>query len=53
MKRFEAARIYGQFFILPSLGILFRVETSYAPRVAIAWLCWGMSFGLGREEVES
>lgn len=49
-KRFVAARLYGQFFILPSIGILSRVNTTYKPRLAIAWLCWGCSIGLGKEK---
>lgn len=50
MKRIEFARLYGQLFILPSVGFLFREQTTYKPRLAIAWLHWGVSIGFGKEK---
>ncbi len=50
MKRIEFATIYGQFLVLPSIGFLYRANTTYKPRLAIAWLFWGVSIGFGRKE---
>ena len=48
-ERFEAIRIYGQFFILPCFGLVFRVDTDYHVRVAVAWLVWQASLGVGKK----
>ena len=48
-KRFEAARVYGQFFILPTIGLIYHSNTTFAPRLSFAWLFWGCSFGLGKK----
>lgn len=47
-KRFMIYRLNGQFFILPCVGVIMHFRTEYRPRIAVAWLWWSVSFGLGR-----
>ena len=48
MGRLEIATLIDQFYILPAIGEVTFYGAQYKPRLCVAWLKWGASFGLGR-----
>lgn len=47
-SRIVAQTIYGQFMILPAIGVVFGRNVTRKPRLCFSWLFWGVSVGLGK-----
>lgn len=43
--RIAACKRDRQFCILPTIGILHHLCGMYSVRIAVMWLCWGISIG--------
>ena len=44
--RISVCRYKYQFCILPTIGILYKLCGMYSFRIAVMWLCWGISIGI-------
>ena len=46
MRRVSVGRFDRQFCFLPTIGILHHLRGMYSTRIAVMWLCWGISIGI-------
>lgn len=44
--RISVGRFDRQFCFLPTIGILHHLRGMYNTRIAVMWLCWGISIGI-------
>ena len=44
--RISTCKFERQFCFLPTIGILHHLRGMYSARIAVMWLCWGISIGI-------
>ena len=44
--RINVAKFDRQLCLLPTIGILHHLRGVYSTRIAVMWLCWGISVGI-------